>query len=89
MGRPRKAQADGAPASMIERLERALVLIAYIVVRHGSVYAPYIDRLQRELEAARQNEPTARAKRILEAYAVEGIEHVNRLNRLRSRSKHD
>ena len=50
---------------MVERLERALVLAAYIVLRHRPVYAPYIDRLERELEAARHNEPTERAKRIL------------------------
>jgi len=27
-----------------------------------------VDRLERELEAARQNDPTERAKRILDAY---------------------
>jgi hypothetical protein len=57
---------------VIERLECALALAAYIVLRHGSVYAPYIDRLERELEAARRNDPTERAKRILEAYTREG-----------------
>jgi coproporphyrinogen III oxidase-like Fe-S oxidoreductase len=57
---------------MIERLERPLVLAAYIVLRHGPIYAPYIDRLERELEAARQNDPTERAKRILATYAVHG-----------------
>ena len=72
---------------MIERLESALVLAAYIVVRHGPVYAPYIGRLQRELDAARQNDPMARAKRILETYAVDGSVHADRLNRLRTHSK--
>ena len=57
---------------MIEELERALALAAYIVLRHGAVYAPYIDRLERELEAARRNDPAARAQRILETYTVDG-----------------
>lgn len=57
---------------MIERLERALALAAYMVLRHGPVYAPYIDRLERELEAARRNDPSERAKRILETYTLEG-----------------
>jgi hypothetical protein len=55
-----------------ERLERALVLAAYIVLQHGMVYAPYIDRLEKELEAARRNDPVERAKRILETYTVDG-----------------
>lgn len=57
---------------MIERLERALALAAYIVLRHGPVYAAYIDRLESELAAARRNDPTDRAKRILQTYTVEG-----------------
>src|SRR5262245_63777770 len=50
---------------MIEQAKRALALAAYIVLRHGAVYAPYIDRLERELKPARKNHPTERAKRIL------------------------
>jgi hypothetical protein len=57
---------------MIEALERALALAAYIVLRHGPIYAPYNDRLERELENARKNDPTERAKRILQTYTVEG-----------------
>ena len=57
---------------MIEQLQRALTLAAYIVLRHGPIYAPYIDRLEGELENARKNDPTERAKRILQTYTVEG-----------------
>jgi hypothetical protein len=57
---------------MIEQVERALALAAYIVLRHGPIYAPYIDRLESELDAARRNDPTERAKRILKTYTVEG-----------------
>jgi hypothetical protein len=78
---------NGRCSSMIERLEHALALVAYIVLRHGPVYAPFIDRLERELEAARQNDPTVRAKRILETYANEGNPNVVWHDRLRSRSK--
>ncbi len=56
----------------IERIERALVLAAYIVVRHGEVYSPYVERLERELESARRDDPTSRARRILETYTREG-----------------
>lgn len=56
-----------------ERLRTALVLAAYIVTRHGPVYAPILDRLEREV-AAREvaEDPMRRARRLLEAYTVEG-----------------
>lgn len=56
--------------SLVERLERALVVAAYIVVRHGPVYAPLVDRLERELEAARRDDPVDRARRILERFSI-------------------
>ena len=43
-----------------------------IVLRHDLVYAPYIDRLEREFEVARRSSPIYRAKRILETYTLEG-----------------
>ena len=33
-------------AVTVERLERALRIVAYVVLRHGDVYAPILDRLQ-------------------------------------------
>jgi hypothetical protein len=77
--RGKDASADDKRPSLVERLEHALVLVAYIVLRHGPIYAPYIDRLERELEAARQNDPTERAKRILETYAAKGDTNAARL----------
>lgn len=56
----------------IERIEKALALAAYIVLRHGPTYAIYIDLLEAELEAARRSDPTERAKRILETYTIKG-----------------
>lgn len=54
-----------------ERLERALVAMAYVVVRHGAVYAPLLDRLERELEERRRKTaPVERARKLLEAYTL-------------------
>lgn len=47
--------------SDVERLERAVQLIAYIVVEHGDAYAPLLDRLEAELENARR--PSAAQER--------------------------
>lgn len=52
----------------LEQLERALAFVAHIVVRHGEQYAPILDRLEREVEIARRDGATARAKRILEEF---------------------
>jgi hypothetical protein len=51
----------------IERVERALALCAYFLVRDGPVIAPIFEKLERELEVMRTREDTvARAKRLLE-----------------------
>ena len=68
---------------MIGRLEHAIVLAAYIVLRHGTVYAPYIDRLEKELEAARRSDPTEHARRILETYTAAGGRNAMRLSHSR------
>lgn len=66
-------QPDTDNAMTTERLRAALVVAAYIVMRHGDLYAPILERLEREYEeiAARER-PLDRARRILEAYTVEG-----------------
>lgn len=43
----------------IERLEKAVTALAYIVMRHGEQYGPLLEWLADELEA-RQRAPTAR-----------------------------
>lgn len=56
----------------IERLERGLALLAYLIELDGPVYAPLFEKLERELEAMRSRENTvARAKRLLESYREE------------------
>lgn len=50
----------------LAEIERALRVAAYLVVRHGDVYAPLLDRLESELEAERHRvSPRDRAARIL------------------------
>ncbi len=39
------ARRSTPPAVTEERLERAVAVVAYIVLRHGEVYAPILDRL--------------------------------------------
>lgn len=65
---------DAEPAGCVslERLERALAVVAYVVVRHGAVYAPILERLEREVEAARRDDPINRAKAILKRYTEVG-----------------
>lgn len=46
--------------------ERALAVMAYVVLRHGDAYAPLLDRLEREVEEERrQASHSDRARRIL------------------------
>jgi len=51
----------------LERLERALAKAALVVVMYGEVFAPILERLEREVEAVRRNDPVDRARRILES----------------------
>jgi hypothetical protein len=44
----------------IERLERGLVVLAYIMSRDGPVVAPLFERLERDLAAMRGNEAAIR-----------------------------
>jgi len=66
---PQSASDPQAPYGevTIERLERGLALLAYIMMRDGPVVAPLYERLEQELEALRrQQDIVARAKRLLE-----------------------
>lgn len=78
---------DFPDRGLITRLERALALAAQIVLRHGAHYAVYLDRLELELQAARKNDPTERAKRILANYTEEGGRKAMRSSRSRLCSK--
>jgi hypothetical protein len=63
------------PERTLERIERALAVAAYVVVKHGPVYAPLLESLEREAERLRdaeRNSPEARARRVLESYRIGG-----------------
>ncbi|QOG20403.1 hypothetical protein [Bradyrhizobium sp. SEMIA] len=44
-----------------------IALISEIILEHGEKYAPYLDRLEAELEARRRNDPISRARAHLRA----------------------
>jgi hypothetical protein len=57
----------------LERIERGLVVCAYLMERHGLDLAPIFERLEREAEVMRSNQDTAsRAKQLLASYRVAG-----------------
>ncbi len=39
-----------------------IALVSQIILEHGEKYAPYLDRLEAELEARRRNDPVSRAR---------------------------
>ena len=52
----------------IERLERGLMLLAYLIDRYGDAHVPMYERLERELETLKRSEDTKdRARQRLEA----------------------
>ncbi len=58
-------------------LERALAVVAYIVLRHGEAYAPLLDRLETELEEARRRTSHRdRAQRILASFKPTEVRRV-------------
>ncbi len=63
------------------------LLISYCGM--GAIYAPYVDRLEKELEAARRNDPSERAKCILETYTAAGGRNAMRLSHSRSACSSD
>jgi hypothetical protein len=71
--KPRPAQQSETEPLTVERLERALAFMAYLVVLHGPVLAPLFEKLEREFEAMRTSQDTVgRAQRLLESYRVPG-----------------
>lgn len=55
---------------MIERIERALVLLAYFIALDGDVHVPMYEKFEAELEELKKREDTkARARRRLIDYA--------------------
>ena len=58
-----------AQLSLIERIERALVLLAYFIERDGDVHVPMYEKFEAELEELKKKEDTkARARERLLLY---------------------
>jgi DNA-binding transcriptional regulator/RsmH inhibitor MraZ len=61
------------PLPIVERMERALVLLAYFIELDGDVHLPMYEKFEAELTELRQKEDTkARARRLLVAYSEAG-----------------
>lgn len=59
--------------SMIARIERALVVLAYLIERDGDVYLPLYEKFEIELQELKAGEDTkSRARRRLMAYSEAG-----------------
>lgn len=64
---------DHQELPLIERIERALVLLAYFIARDGDVHVPMYERFEAELEQLRRKEDTKdRARRLLASYSRSG-----------------
>ena len=53
----------------VERVERALLLMAYILTLDGPKYAPLYERLERELQAMKRDDVMERARARIQSYA--------------------
>ncbi|MGY3582614.1 hypothetical protein ACVIGB_008319 [Bradyrhizobium sp. USDA 4341] len=61
------------PLTMIERIERALVLLAYFIEQDGDFWVPMYEKFEAELQELKDREDTkARARRRLMAYSAAG-----------------
>lgn len=59
--------------TMIERIERALVLLAYFIEQDGDFWLPMYEKFEAELQELKDKEDTkARARRRLMAYSAAG-----------------
>jgi hypothetical protein len=61
------------PLSLIERTERALVLLAYFIEIDGDVHLPMFEKFETELEELKHKENAKdRARRLLAGYSRDG-----------------
>lgn len=61
------------PLPLIVRVERALLVLAYLIERDGDVYLPIFERLERDLAVLKAQEGTRnRAQALLDAYRRTG-----------------
>jgi hypothetical protein len=64
---------DGEPVTL-DRLERGLALMAYLVALDGEVLVPLFEKLERDLEAMRSNQDTiTRARKLAESTRLPAV----------------
>jgi hypothetical protein len=62
-----------APVSLVERMERALVLLAYFIELDGDVHVPMYEKFEAELRELKKKEDTrTRARSLLRSYSDAG-----------------
>jgi hypothetical protein len=67
------AAEEKAELTMVERIERALVLLAYFIELDGDVHVPMYEKFETELEELKKREDTkARARQRLLSYTKSG-----------------
>jgi hypothetical protein len=68
--------------TLIERIERALVLLAYFIELDGDVHVPMFEKFEAELAELKRAETTRdRARRILDNYSRDGgLKAIDRKN---------
>jgi len=72
IGTPQKRTLPHQPLT-IERLERALVVAAHLMERHGALVVPIFERLERELAKMKSDQDAIdRAKQLLKSYRTAG-----------------
>lgn len=74
MQAPNTPAADAiGPVSRAERIERALLVLAYLIELDGDVHLPMFERFEAELREQRQKEATrTRARELLDRYSRSG-----------------
>jgi len=69
----RRADERREPEISFSDLERAYTFFAWAVITHGVVYAPLLERMEREiLEARRSLDVMDRARQALERHTLDG-----------------
>ncbi len=64
---------DQGQPSLIERIQRALILLAYFIELDGDVHVAMFEQFEKELEALKQRETTKdRARQLLASYSRSG-----------------
>lgn len=72
IGTPQKGNLPHQPVTL-ERLERGLLVTAYLMEVHGLDLSLIFEKLESEAEAMRSSQDTAgRARRLLEAHRIAG-----------------